>query len=106
MGELLVHLEYSKILFYIILATIILTYTIHFFFKVYRYPKYLPGLALVSIGFFNLLTTEYGKTKLVGIDNIFMAIVAFTSGIVGLFFALILGVYNKEKKVKKKKGKK
>lgn len=101
MDEFIEHLEYSKVLFYIVTGTIILTYVIHFFFKEYRYPKYMPGLLLIIIGGFTLFTTEYGGSGIISIDNIFMGIVAFGSGIVGLFFGLILGVYNKEKKKKK-----
>lgn len=103
MEELLVHLQYSKTLLYIALGTIILTYIIHFFFKDFRYPKYLPGALLLIIGGFTLINSEYAARKLVGIDNIFMGIVAVGSGIVGLCFALILGVYNKEKKNKNNK---
>ena len=101
MHELLTHLEYSKTLFYIVIGTIILTYIIHFFFKEYRYPKYLPGFLLIIIGGFTLFSTEYGGRDIISIDSIFMGIVALGSGVVGLFFALILGVYNKERKEKR-----
>lgn len=106
MEELLIHLEYSKPLLYFVFATIILTYMTHIFFKKWKYLKYLPGLLLLILGLLNLYFTEYGARKLVGIDNIFMGIVSVGSGIVGIFFALILGIYNKEKRYKDKNHKK
>lgn len=102
MEELLIHLNYSKILLYIAFGIILITYITHFFFKKNKYIKYLPGFILFIFGGLNLFSMEYETTKLTRIDSIFMGIVALGSGIVGMFFALILGVYNKEKKKRDK----
>ena len=64
----------------------------------------MPGFFLIFIGFYSLFN-RYGSTKLLGVDNIFIAISIFISGIIGMCFAWILGVYNKDKKKKNKKEK-
>lgn len=104
MGEFLEHLEYAKLLGYISLASIIITYITHRIFrKTNRGIKYLPGLFFICIGLYNLYTVGNDLTRTAGISNLVLFIIGIGAGFIGLLFGLILGVYNKEKKVKKRK---
>lgn len=107
MGEFLEHLEYAKLFGYISLASIIITYITHRIFrKTNRGIKYLPGIFLIGIGLYNLYTVGSNLTRTAGISNLVLFMIGVGTGFIGLLFGLILGIYNKEKKVKKvKKGK-
>ena len=102
MGEFLEHLEYTKIFIYMSLASIIITYVTHrVFMKTNRGIKYLPGMFLVAIGVYNIYTVGNDLTRAAGISNLVLFMIGVGTGFIGLLFGLILGVYNKEKKVKK-----
>ncbi len=104
MDEFLEHLDYAKLLAYISLAVIIITYITHRIFrKTNRAIKYLPGLFLIIIGLYNLYTVGNDITRTAGISNLVLFLIGVGSGFVGLLFGLILGVYNKEKRPKKKR---
>lgn len=103
MGEFLEHLEYTKLLGYISLASVIITYITHRIFrKTNRGIKYLPGMLFIGIGLYNLYTVGNNLTRTAGISNLLLFIIGVGAGFIGLLFGLILGVYNKEKKVKKR----
>ena len=105
MEELTQHLEYTKLLAYISLGIMVIIYIVQRFFRKYKWAKYLPGLILILFGFYSLLTIEKDSFQSEGIGNLVSFLVSTGSGVIGLFFALILGVYNKEKKTKKGKDK-
>lgn len=104
MGEFLEHLEYAKLLGYVSLASIIITYITHRIFRnINRAIKYLPGIFLIIFGLYNLYTVGNDLTRTAGISNLVFFMLGVGAGFIGLLFGLILGVYNKEKKVKKQK---
>ncbi len=106
MDEFLDHLEYAKLFGYISLASIIITYITHRIFrKTNRGIKYLPGILLISIGVYNLYTVGNDLTRSAGISNLVLFMIGVGTGLIGLLFGLILGIYNKEKKLKKIKHK-
>lgn len=105
MKELLDYLEYAKLLGYASLAIIVITYIVHVISREYRWPKYIPGLIMLGIGIYSLFTLGNDATWLKGgVTNIVITLTSMGSGIIGLFFGLILGIYNKP--VKKKRIKK
>lgn len=104
MGEFLEHLEYTKLFVYGSIASIIITYITHrVFLRSNRGIKYLPGIFLIGIGVYNLYTVGNDLTRTAGISNLVLFMIGVGTGLIGLLFGLILGVYNKEKRVKRKK---
>lgn len=102
MEELLQHLEYGKILTYFSLAAIILTYITHLIFRKYKFVKYIPGLIFMFVGLYYLYNVGTDFTTSDSLNSILIFMVGFATGIIGMLSALIIGVFNKEKKVKKK----
>lgn len=106
MKELLGHLEYAKLLGYASLGIMVITYIVHAIFRKYPWSKYMPGLVVISVGIYSLFTLGISSSWIKGIANMVTILISMGSGVIGLFFALILGVYNKPKKVKKTESKK
>ncbi len=102
MKEVLQHLEYGKILIYFSLAAIILTYLTHLIFKKYKFVKYIPGFIFMFAGLYFLYDVGTDFTTSDSLDGILFFMVGFIAGIIGMLSALIIGIFNKEKKVKKK----
>lgn len=102
MNELLQHLEYGKILLYFSIAAIILTIITHFLLKRFRFVKYFPGLIFMFIGLYYLYKVGNDFTSSDSLNNILFFMLSFGAGIIGLLSALIIGIFNKEKKVRKK----
>lgn len=102
MEAIIQHLEYGKILIYFSLAAIILTYITHLVFKKYKFAKYIPGFMSMLIGLYYLYNVGTDFTSSESLNSILFFMVGFATGIVGMLSALIIGVFNKEKKVKKK----
>lgn len=106
MNELLDHLEYAKLLGYVSLGIMVITYIAHAIFREHRWPKYIPGLIVIVIGMYSLWTLGSDSSWIKGISNMVTILIGMGSGVMGLFFGLILGVYNKPKKIKKLKDSK
>lgn len=99
MEELKLHLEYGKTLAYVSVIAATITITTHLIFKRNRYIKYLPGLIFIAIGFYNLISIN-DITSRQSITNFLLMIMGFGGGIIGLFTGLIIGIWNKPRKVK------
>ncbi|NLY46632.1 MAG: hypothetical protein GX053_11715 [Tissierella sp.] len=101
--EIFGYMEYGKLLAFVFLGAIVVTYICHRFFRGQRWIKYIPGLALLLFGLYSLTQIDISSNSFLE-DN---SLVGFVTGIAGglatLLFGLILGVFNKPKKVKKKK---
>lgn len=105
--ELMEHVGDSKIIVYVSLAAILITVIIHFIFRKYsKYIKYLPGLIMIVTGIIRLFTTFDVILEPEGLENLMFFITFVVSGFVGIFAALILGVYEKPIKKRRKKDKK
>lgn len=102
--ELLVYASDSAIILYMVLAIIVLTVISHFLFrKRNRFIKYLPGIVILLYGLYKLYSVLDSLVDFESLD-ILMSFVTYTvSGFVGIFFALILGIYEKPRKKRKKK---
>lgn len=104
--EMYTYMAYGKTLLFIFLGAILITYLVHKLCTVQKWAKYIPGLALLVYGLFKL-------SKINVLTNDFLddySLIGFIIGIAGgfstLLFGLILGIYNKPKKIKKTKDKK
>lgn len=102
--ELLSYASDSLIILYMVLAVIILTIITHFIFrKRNRLIKYLPGIFVLLYGIFNLYTVLDSLVEHESLDVLMSFVIYGVSGSVGIFSALILGIYEKPRKTKKKK---
>lgn len=103
MDELLNYLEYAKLLIYFSLGIMVITYIVYRIFNDKNWAKYIPGLIVISIGIFTLFTLGSSFSLFKGIKDMVIILISLGSGMMGLFFALILGVYNKPIEAKKNK---
>lgn len=101
--EIFGYMEYGKLLALVFLGAIVVTYLFHRLFKGQRWIKYMPGFALLIFGLYSLTQIDMSSNSFLE-DN---SLVGFVTGIAGglatLLFGLILGVFNKPKKIRKKK---
>jgi len=105
MGELILHLDNGKTFIYISLAVVIITFITHLVFKKYRYMKYIPGIALIGVGLYSLYQVSNELTDTSSISNLLLFLICFAGGIIALFVGLIIGIYDKPRKIRKSKNK-
>lgn len=104
MAELMEYLDYTKIFLLISLAGIVLTYIFHLLFRGFTsLAKYIPGFIMAGFGLYSLFSININEINTNGINNLLLFVIGVGGGILGLLFGLILGIYNKEKKVKPSK---
>ena len=65
-----------------------------------KFYKYIPGLILSAVGLFFLLTGLSTIVTPKGLDSIWDFCVYFVAGFNSLLFAWMLGIFNKNKKIK------
>lgn len=102
MEELMLHLKNARTLVYVSLAAIVLTFATHLIFAKYRFVKYIPGFILIIIGLYNIYKASSDFTSPDSLNPILIFLICFLGGIIGLFSGLIIGIYNKPKRVRKK----
>lgn len=100
MSEILNHLEYIKLLMYIYITVIIVTYIIHRFFGREKWAKYGPGFLLIVVGVYGFIKLLTDNFWVKGVKNMMIILIGSSGGILGLLFGLLLGVYNEQKKDK------
>lgn len=74
------------------LVSILITYLVYWISNKNEYFKYVPSLALISISVYKLVGGISRITTEDGISDIWSFGIFFVTGMVSLFFALILGV--------------
>lgn len=103
--ELLEYVGDSTMIIYVSLAAMALTVITHFIFRKYsRFIKYLPGILILLMGIYSLYTVLDSILETESFGELMFSITFVVSGFVGIFSALILGVYHKPKKTRKKKN--
>lgn len=103
--ELTPHMNNTKTLVYVSLAAIALTLIMHLIFSKYRFVKYIPGLMFMLVGLYTFYQVIDKLTYGESLSSILLFIILFIGGVIGVFFALIIGIYTKPKKFKKTKKK-
>lgn len=104
--EMFSYIEYGKLLVFVFLGAIVVTYIFHRFFRGQRWVKYMPGLGLLIFGLYSLTQVDISSSTFLKDDSLLGFITGIAGGLATLLFGLILGVFNKAKKVKKPKKKK
>ncbi len=95
----------SRMIIYVTLAVMGITLLTHLIFKKIRIMKYLPGLIVLGIGLFNLYSVKDTITADASLVNLLLFIIGTVAGLVGILFALIIGIYVKPVKRKRRKTK-
>ncbi|WP_422485286.1 hypothetical protein [Gudongella sp. DL1XJH-153] len=103
LAELAGYYDDSRMIIYITLAVIAITLLTHLIFKKVKIMKYLPGLIVLGIGLFNLYSVKDNLTSDESLINLLLFIIGTVAGLVGMLFALIVGIYSKPVKKKKRK---
>ena len=103
MIEFMKHLENGKTLGYVTLAAVIITIATHLMFRKHRYVKYFPGLIITAIGVYSLYKVSDNLTANASVSGMLMFLMGFLGGIIALFTALIIGIYEKPRRIKKVK---
>lgn len=96
----------SNLLIYVSLAVIAITLMTHLIFKKIRLIKYIPGLVVVMIGIFNFYLVMNNITAESSLPNLLLFIIGVVSGLVGILFALIIGILAKPVKRAKRRVRK
>lgn len=98
MEELLVHLEFGKIIAITSIIVIIITIIIDLIFSKYSLVKYIPGTIFIIIGLFNLLKIGVEKIGVDELNRMFIVLITIITGFIGLCTGLIIGIIRKEKR--------
>ncbi len=106
LSELGAYFSDSNLLIYVSLAVMAITFITHLIFKKTRLIKYIPGLIVVIIGIFNFYLVMNNITAESSLPNLLLFIIGVVSGLVGIFFALIIGILIKPVKKSKSRSKK
>lgn len=101
--EIFGYMEYGKLLAFVFLGAIVVTYLFHRLFKDQRWIKYIPGFALLIFGLYSLTQIDISPNSFLKDNSLVGFITGIAGGLATLLFGLILGVFNKPKKIKKKK---
>jgi hypothetical protein len=72
-------------------------------FRKLRFVKYLPGLIVLFMGVHNFYSVMHVLTAESSLEVLLMAIIGVVAGLVGLLFALILGIIAKPVKRRKRR---
>lgn len=97
MEELIVHLEFAKILALLSLGTVIITIIAFLLAKENRIIKYIPGILLIIFGLYNLIYLGEDLLSSTEFNRLYMVVIGMICGIIGLFTGLIIGVITKTK---------
>lgn len=101
LNEILDYMGYGKSLVFIFLGAMVVTYIFHRFFKEQRWVKYMPGLAMLIFGLYSLTRIDISSSNFIHDNSITSFVTGMAGGLATLLFGLILGVFNKPKKVKR-----
>lgn len=95
MEELIVHLEFAKILGVFSLGAMIITFITFLISKNNRVIKYIPGFILILIGIYNLFYVGIDSSNLDGFNRLLVVITTMIAGFIGLSTGLIIGIFRK-----------
>lgn len=101
MDDLMVHLEFAKILALAGLIAVLVTISIYLIFRKHkklRLLKYLPGLILISIGIYNLTNLGIELPGVNEFNKVLIIVISIVGGFISLTTGLIIGIINKGRK--------
>lgn len=104
--ELAGYFEDAKMIILVTVAVASIALLTHLIFKKIRIMKYLPGFIVLGIGLYNFYSVRNTLTADESLVNLLLFIVGTVAGLVGLLFALTIGIYTKPVKRKRRKTEK
>lgn len=93
--------EYTPIVFYVMIGIVVITFVVHFFTGSIKFAKYIPGLVALVFGLITLASSFPTLFEKETLNTLIAAMLGIGGGIIGLCFALVLGVISKKKKYHK-----
>lgn len=92
----------NQLLIYAIVSglSILITFLAYWVTNRNRIMKYLPAIILIVVSLYELYVGLNTITEESGVNSIMIFGLTFVAGFVGFCYALILGILNKNKKVK------
>jgi len=97
--DLIVHLEFAKILGLVAVISILLTSIVYIIFRKqpkYRLLKYIPGLIFILIGIYNIVNLGIELPGVNEFDKVLIIVISIVGGCISLFTGLIIGVIMKD----------
>lgn len=101
MDDLVVHLEFAKILGLVALISVLITVLVYYIFRKqrkYRLLKYIPGFLMVLIGIYNLINLGIGLPGINEFNKVLIIVISLVGGLIALSTGLIIGIVNKGRK--------
>ncbi len=101
MEDMVVHLEFAKILAIVVLISILFTVLVYYIFRKqrkYRFLKYIPGFILILIGMYNLMNLGINLPGINEFSKILIIVTSVVGGFISLSTGLIIGIINKGRK--------
>ncbi|MCQ4924223.1 hypothetical protein NE686_14065 [Tissierella carlieri] len=95
MEELIIHLEFAKILGAFALGAIVITFITYLISKKNRTIKYIPGFILILIGIYNLFYVGADSPTLEDVNRLLVVVTTMIAGFIGLSTGLIIGIFKK-----------
>ncbi len=96
--ELVIQSDYLQTSAYAIIGMLVVVLIVHLATRRLRFFKYIPGIAAVVLGTSYILGNYNEFYEVENIDRLMYNFIVIGAGIIGIFFALILGIIAKETK--------
>lgn len=95
--------EYVPMVIYASAGILIITFVVNLLTGSIKFAKYIPGLIALGMGFVILLANSGKILEKESLKDLVLSMTGIGSGIIGLCFALILGIVGKKLKINKTK---
>jgi membrane associated rhomboid family serine protease len=102
--ELAEYFDNASLMVGVTAGVMALTLITYFLFKKIRIIKYLPGFIVLMIGLYNLNTVLDVLTAESSLPVLLLAVIGIVAGLVGMLFALVIGILAKPVKKKRRKS--
>lgn len=100
--ELAEYFDNASLMVGVTVGVMALTLVTYFLFKKIRILKYLPGFIVLFIGLYNLNSVLDVLTAESSLPVLLLAVIGVVAGLVGMLFALAIGIFAKPEKKRKR----
>lgn len=94
--------EYIPMVLYASVGILIITFVVNLLTGSIKFAKYIPGLVALGMGLVILIANSTKLMEKSTLQNLVLSMTGIGSGIIGLCFAMILGIVSKKLKTTKK----
>jgi hypothetical protein len=100
--ELAEYFDNASLMMWVTAGVMALTLVTYFLFKKIRILKYLPGFVVLLIGLYNLNSVLDVLTAESSLPVLLLAVIGVVAGLVGMLFALVIGIIAKPVKKRRR----